>query len=341
MFSNDGIWAEAKHVEVHQDVSRATFETKIQPKQRPAVLRGAGLHWPLVQALKSADPTGVLGHFRQIQARKPVNVFRGEKEMGGRFSFNQSVSGFNFSRQQVAFESLLDALANPEEAHIYAGAIPIPEVMPDLLREISIELIPDEHERLVSLWLGTPAITAAHWDLAQNLACVLAGYRRFTLFPIQQVPNLYIGPLDRTLAGQPTSLVDFHAPDNDRFPGFKKALDDMQIADLEPGDILYMPSLWVHHVQSSGAVSAMVNIWWRDCQPHMVTPLITLFHAMLTLKDMPHTERMRWRDLFDHYIFKPDDTDPMAHLPETARGVLGPITGQTEAGIRTYVKRTL
>ena len=42
---------------------------------------------------------------------------------------------------------------------------------------------------------------------------MVAGRRRFTLFPPEQVANLYIGPLDLTPAGQPVSLVDQAQPD--------------------------------------------------------------------------------------------------------------------------------
>ena len=71
-------------------------------------------------------------------------------------------------------------------------------------------------------------------DLPDNLACVVAGRRRVTLFPPAQLENLYIGPLDHTPAGQAVSLVDFHAPDPARFPKFTEALRHARGAVLEP-----------------------------------------------------------------------------------------------------------
>ena len=91
-------------------------------------------------------------------------------------------------------------------------------------------------EQLASLWIGNRTRTAAHFDLPQNIACVISGRRRFTVFPIGQLPNLYVGPLDFTPAGQAISLVDFHAPDFERYPRFREALRHAQVAELEPGD---------------------------------------------------------------------------------------------------------
>ncbi len=71
---------------------------------------------------------------------------------------------------------------------------------------------------LFSVWVGNRTRIAAHQDVPDNIACVAVGHRRFTLFPPEQLRNLYIGPLELTPAGQPVSLVDFAAPDYDRFP---------------------------------------------------------------------------------------------------------------------------
>ena len=89
------------------------------------------------------------------------------------------------------------------------------------------------------------------------------------LFPSGQIKNLYVGPLDFTLSGQAISLVDFHAPDFERFPRFKLALQHAQVAELEPGDAIYIPSLWFHHVESFDPLSILMNYWWR---PHDAYP---------------------------------------------------------------------
>ena len=106
---------------------------------------------------------------------------------------------------------------------MYAGGIPIRKHLPGLSR-YSGDDAGYEQATLISLWLGNRTHTAAHWDQSQNLACVVAGRRRFTLFPPEQLKNLYVGPLEFTLAGQPTSLVDIDAPDLENHPRFAEAL---------------------------------------------------------------------------------------------------------------------
>jgi len=215
---------------------------------------------------------------------------------------------------------------------MYAGGVPIRRHLPGLLPEIPVPLLDMSRATLISLWLGNRTRTAAHWDLPQNLACVVAGRRRFTLFPTDQIANLYVGPLDFTLAGQPISLVDLDSPDLDRFPRFAEALEAAQTAELGPGDALYIPSLWWHAVHSLDELGVMINFWWRDAEPPLLTPLNALYHSIVTMKTLPSTELAAWRVLFDHYVF--DGGDPVAHLPEPARGILGRRTPELVARVK-------
>jgi hypothetical protein len=223
---------------------------------------------------------------------------------------------------------------------IYAGAVNAPRVLPGLAGETETDLLDPATEQLVSLWIGNRTRTAAHWDLPQNIACVVAGRRRYTLMPTAQVKNLYIGPFDLTIAGRPTSLVDFRNPDFARYPRFRDAMAAAEIADLEPGDAVYVPSLWIHHVESMDAVSAMVNFWWRDAAAHMLSPYLTMLHSLLTIHGLPEAERAAWRTMFEHFVFHADG-EPMAHLPAHARGLWGEPTPERLAQLKDYLIRTL
>jgi hypothetical protein len=180
----------------------------------------------------------------------------------------------------------------------------------------------------------------AHFDVPDNIACVVAGRRRFTLFAPELVDRLYIGPLDLTPAGQPISLVDLAAPDLARFPRFAEALPHAQVVTLEPGDALFIPSQWWHGVEGLDPINALVNFWWRQTPAFMDTPLNTLMLALLTLRDLPPAQRQAWATLFDHYVFEAD-AQTAAHIPAAARGVLGPLNESLARQMRAVLLNRL
>ena len=333
------MWPGTPAIRAVSGVTRERFEREIVPAGRPVVLKGLVGDWPIVAAARRSD-TAVAEYLKQHRSDAPVQAWFGSPAIRGRFGYADDLGGFNHERRLVQLADLLDYLLthrdDPDAFSAYAGGIPLAKHLPSLAAEASMPLLEAGREMLVSLWLGGRTRTAAHWDVPQNLACVVLGRRRFTLFPTEQVRNLYVGPLDHTLAGQSISLVDFAEPDLDRFPRFVEAMEAAEVAELEPGDALYVPSLWWHHVESLDPVGAMINFWWRDGPPYLITPLFTLFHALLSLRELPEAERVAWRSLFDHYIFGLNG-DPMAHLPAEARGVFGEMTPDLLARLKAML----
>lgn len=319
-----------------QNVGREQFEREIVPSGEPAVLRGLVSDWPLVKAASEGDEA-IADFLRASASNEPFEAWFGAPEIEGRFGYAPDFSGFNHERRLATVAQLLDLLLR-QKGHerpysMYAGGIPIRKHLPGLLPSIAAPILDSSKATLISLWLGNRTRTAAHWDLPQNLACVVAGRRKFTLFPTDQIANLYVGPLDFTLAGQAISLVDVDSPDLERFPGFANALDAAQTAELGPGDALYMPSLWWHAVASLDELGAMINFWWRDAEPPLLTPLNALYHSVITMQNLPPRELAAWRTLFDHYVFR-DNGDPAAHLPENTRGILGRRTPELIARVK-------
>ena len=324
-------------------VDRARFEAEIQPLGAPAVMRGLVADWPLVQAGRNGAEA-VAARLKAQAADTLVRPFRLAHGKGTRFFYGEDLQSFNFSIEEVQLDELLDALIDRMDAAapdaLYAGAVPVRDALAPLADAHAMPLLDPGMERLTSLWIGNRTRTAPHWDLPQNIAAVIAGRRRFILFPIEQVENLYIGPLDFTLAGQPVSLVDPQAPDLARFPRYAEAVKHAQTVVLEPGDALYLPSLHIHYVEALDPFGLMMNVWWREGPAHLVTPFLTLLHGLLTLRDMPARERQAWKVLFDRYLFQ-DEEDPMAHLPDAARGLFGAATPQRLAQIKATVGRAL
>ena len=328
---------------IHENIDRARFENEIVPAAKPAVLKGLVAAWPAVAAGRQSSED-LAAYLARFDSGKPARTSVGSPTMKGRFTYADDMRGFNYDTVQMPLAELFDRLLkgrdDPAASHIHAGGVPEPVVLPGLANDNPMPLLDADKERLTSLWIGNRSRTAAHWDLPQNLACVIAGRRRFTLFPIDQIDNLYVGPLDFTPAGQSISLVDFHDPDFDKHPKFREALKHALVAELEPGDVLYIPSLWWHHVETLDDFGAMINLWWREGPDYMTTPMLTLFHALMTMRDLPESERTAWRTLFDHYIFQTGE-GAMGHIPVEARGVFAPMTPEILNRLKALLARPL
>lgn len=327
----------------YHDIDRQRFEGEILPRGKPAVLRGLVADWPAVAAAREGEEA-LARYLTRVASEEPFEAWFGDPAIGGRFGYNADFDGYNHERRLATVEQLLDLLFR-QRGHqapysMYAGGIPIRKHLPGMMADIDVPLVDKSRETLISLWLGNRTRVAPHWDLPQNLACVVAGRRRFTLFPTDQLKNLYVGPLDFTLAGQPTSLVDVEQPDFERHPRFRDALEVAETAELGPGDALYLPSLWWHAVSSLDEIGAMVNFWWLAGEAPHPSPRNALYHAVIAMKNLPPAERERWRVFFNHYVFE-DDGDPVAHLPEQARGILGRRTPEMVARIKAMLVHAL
>ncbi len=326
-------------IRVWSDVDAESFHADIAPLGQPAVLKGLVSHWPVV-AKGGESPQALSEYISGFGSDVSVKALFAKPEIRGRFFYNEDMRGFNFERRDLPLGKLLDTLLahldDEEPPCITASSIPMENQLASLLDENPNLLLDASVQQNPGLWIGNRGRTAAHWDDYQNIACVVSGRRRFTLFPPEQTANLYVGPLNFTVGGQPLSLVDFHDPDYERFPRFKNALAAAQVAELDSGDALYMPAMWYHHVESLEHFNVLINFWWRDAQRHMFTAFYTLLHALLSMRDLPENENIAWRMMFDHYIFELNG-DPMEHVPEHARGILGKITPNIERDLRAYL----
>ena len=324
-------------------MDRARFEREIVPRGEPAVFRGMMNDWPVVQAGKESDEE-LARLLHSAATEEPFEAWFGAPGLDGQFNYNADFSGFNFERRLATLEQLLDLLlrqrGTEQPYSMYAGGIPIRKHLPQLIPTIPVPMLDMQRDTLISLWLGNRTHTATHWDQSQNLACVVAGRRRWTLFPPDQLKNLYVGPLDFTLAGQPISIVDVDEPDLKTFPRFTEALKEARQVELTPGDALYLPAMWWHDVRSLEDFGALINFWWRDGEPPLLTPLNALYHAVITVKDLPPNEKKAWRNMFDHYIFG-DDGDPVEYLPESGRGLLGKRTPELVERVKKLLIKAL
>lgn len=309
-------------VENRSNVNRHAF-AEIQLAYRPVVMRGLVREWPAVAAAR--EGTEAVAHYLSaFDNGNPTEVMVGPPEIAGRFFYRNDMRGFNFRREQAPMAAvvgeLLRLMSDPNPPAIYAGAAATDGHLPGWS---DANPSPFALARVTPrVWVGNATHVSTHFDQSPNLACVVAGRRRILLFPPDQIANLYIGPIDVTMAGQPASMVDPDAPDLSRYPRFAEAMRHALVAELEPGDAIFIPSLWWHNIRASGPFNVLVNYWWD--QDGQTSPLAALAHGLLSIRDLPPGERATWRAWFDHYVFSDDAPGVADHLPDYSRGVLGP-----------------
>jgi hypothetical protein len=305
---------------------------------QPAVLRGLVSRWPAVNV---KAPAAVVEYLRRFDSGAPVDAIMTPPEVGGRVFYDAGLNGFNFVRNRLPIaavaEQVLRYATFARAPAVAAQSALIRDCLPGFSAENSLTVLDDTI--LPRIWLGNAITTPTHLDEWSNIGCVVSGRRRFTLFPPEQVANLYIGPLDFAPTGAPMSLVALHEPDFTRFPRFREALMAAVSAELGPGDAIFIPPLWWHHVESLDSFNLLVNYWWHatgGATTGTDSAFDALIHAMLNLRTLPPATREAWRALFDHYVFG-TKVDVTEHIPAHRHGILGKLSAVDIARLRAYL----
>ena len=318
-----------------------TLQSQIIARDKPAVIKGLVEHWPIVRA-SAQSAQALLEYIRARDLSRPVKVMLGQPDISGFYFYRDDMTGLNFEYAlqpfHATFASILDYVSHPAPPAIYSGATSVAENFPEIGRENSLDALSRSAD--ARLWLGNAVTAATHYDNMDGINCVIAGRKRFTFFPPDQLANLYVGPLDLSPGGQPTSMVKVSSPDLERYPRFAQALAHAEIADVEPGDAVFVPRLWWHNVESLEPLNLSMNYWWFEGTRGGAEPFSALAHALLAITPLSAVDRERWRQMFDHYVFQTNG-DPVPYLPQDRRGILGPLFPALEGYMRAQLIRSL
>ncbi len=306
-------------------------------------MRALCAQWPLVAAARRSD-TDFAQMLASLDNGSEVDVLRMSPETDGVIGYSDDLSAFNYDHFKVSVTHVLERLATYSRRDDPPGlalqSALIANCLPGLLPQLGLAMLPAEVQP--RLWMGNRVTTPAHFDEYHNVACVVCGVRRFTLFAPDQASNLYLGPLDFAPTGAAISVARLDQPDDPHWPRLRHALEHSQVADLWPGDAIYIPPLWFHHVASLERLNALINFWWKSPTASGVVPqtgLAALMHAVLAFKSLPTSERAGWRALLDHYAL--GDDDPAAHLPPARQGILGPLSPEVAEQLKARIRRYL
>jgi hypothetical protein len=297
-------------------LDEASFRREIVEPCSPVVLRQVCGGWPVREAAAhSAD--SLADYLRAHDSGHSAEAFHGAPAIAGRYHYGENLEGFNFERERLtlseAISKIAQCAAEPERGTLYMGSLRASRHLPGFATENRLPFLSSDIEPRV--WIGNASLVSCHYDTFDNLACVVAGLRRFTLYPPDAIGDLYVGPIDHTMAGPPVSLAAGSAPSDVRYPRFAAARERAITVELMPGDALYLPKLWWHQVEATEPVNLLVNFWWDAFRAGSDAPNSTMMLAMIAIAERPEPERAAWRAFFDHYVFRPHG-HPLAHLPE-------------------------
>jgi hypothetical protein len=322
----------------------AAIRRDVLSDKRPVILRGLVRDWPAVkQALDS--PAALVRYLGRFDSGKSVDALLTAPQIDGQLFYNEDMTGFNFLRNRLPLAAVAEQILRyaefPKSPAVAAQSALIRDCLPGFAEENRLSIV--DANVLPRIWLGNQITTPTHVDEWNNIGCVVAGRRRFTLFPPEQITNLYIGPLDFAPTGAPMSLVSLRNPDFARYPKFREALAAAHVAEVGPGDAVFIPPLWWHHVESLERFNVLVNYWWHDKVGDGAladSAFEVLLHGILSIRALPPATRRAWGAFFEQYVFG-DDPGATAHIPEQRRGILGTLSEEQLAGLRAHLAKKL
>ncbi|HEY8877548.1 MAG TPA: cupin-like domain-containing protein [Roseateles sp.] len=314
-----------KPVETWKAVDEPSLKERLEQRAEPVLLKGLVSHWAAVQAGREPG-LGICDYLHRLDRGVEVMATKTRAAARGVMGYNDDLTDFAFVKARMGLPEFMQHLAAylPVDGApaIAAQCAKVSDVIPGFLDENRLEALPGV---VPNFWLGNALTVPVHHDHPYNLACVVAGRRRFTLFAPEQVGNLYIGPLEHTPSGAPISVVHPKSPDFERYPRWREALAAALVAELEPGDALYMPPLWFHQVEALEKVNLLINYWWPVAMlpgaKDLPAPAHALIQAIQVLNALPPAQRDAWAAMFEHYVVQREQ-EPAGHIPEAWRGVL-------------------
>ena len=252
--------------EAVDEVDLERLRTDHVPSNRPAVLRGVLSDWPPLE--RWSDDA----YLRAAAPQARVRVRRASADG------SVSAGGGAYELDEVDWPALVDAHAEAESrgraAHHYAAQLRLRTDLPRLFADT--QPVPACVGALGHMWSHTPSAyfgcghaTPLHFDLLENLLCVVRGRKQVTLWHPGDSGLLY--PSEGSDAA--FSRANVYAPDLTTFPRLHDAAARALHVELSAGDALYIPVCWWHAVRTpAGKRSISVSYWTQQpsgkaCEP--------------------------------------------------------------------------
>lgn len=161
---------------------------------------------------------------------------------------------------------LAESAARRERGSLYAAQVHLRTVLPGLFADTRpvppcIGALGPVWRNAPSLYFGCGARTPLHFDLLENVLCVVRGRKHVTLWHPADAALLY--PCEAA----PFSMADVYEPDLTAFPRLAEARTRGLEVEVGCGDALYIPVGWWHAVSTpQGERSISVSYWAQQPQ---------------------------------------------------------------------------
>ncbi|KAK5000385.1 tRNA methyltransferase ppm2 [Elasticomyces elasticus] len=184
-------------------------------------------------------------------------------------STNMNFQTKNFSYETKVFGDFLDAASTGEKLYLRTLSVEqpsvkvtkletdFPSIADDFILPTQLQVAMDNlHSSplrisgMVNMWL--------HYDVMANVLCQIRGAKRMLLYPPSDVKYLSFPP------GMSSSSLDIFAATHITHPSL--VFTHPHEALLGPGDILFLPSLWLHAASPIEGLSVAVNVFFRDLE---------------------------------------------------------------------------
>lgn len=263
--------------------SPLSFYREFVASNSPVLIENAFGHWPAVRKWSPSYLLEKLGNLEITVAVTPNGY--ADAVVGDRFVMPEERT-----MKFAEFLDILEGKSSKEKGIFYIQKqnSNFTEEFRELLSEADTD-IPWATEAFgvtpdaVNFWMGDErAVTSLHKDHYENLYCVISGCKTFTLIPPTDLPNIPYGDYkpskyksnssgefeivdifengsENTAELVPWISIDPLKPDLDKYPRFGKA--KIISCTVNAGEMLYLPSLWFHHVQQSHGCIAL-NFWY-------------------------------------------------------------------------------
>jgi hypothetical protein len=264
----------AREVE-HLDWAAPLAAAQLDEGASPLLLKGAVAHWP---ALSKWTPERLGRDLEPFEVRYKVSASNVHPD------FRQTTPRAMFARREAPFSEFLRLISTGDDAerarYLFTGDEQfllrrrdgVTSVDPSLAPLLSDVEVPPffADAQLYTVWCwfsGRGVRTWLHYDNngCHNLNAQVTGRKRCWLYPPEELPRLHPFLLGGSNPAHNCSSVDVERPGPEHAADLANAT--VFEAELEAGDLLFIPAWWFHTFVHLGEFNSNVNFWWKPARP--------------------------------------------------------------------------